>query len=445
MSVVRRSKFRHVFADPPKNEDCWSGIRLTSESWDSNYCSVNGKYIAVSWNVGGGGAVGLLDVNRPGKLQDVPLFSGHRGAVLDLDWNPFNDSVLATGSNDATIKIWVVPEGGPRTTDQCAQDLRGHQRKVGTVKWNPVAENILASSGADFNVCVSDARTGQATQTIGGHTQLINSCEWNYNGSLLATACKDKKLRVLDPRSGQIIGEHDRSNIQGTKGNRLIWAGKRDMIISVGFGKTNSRQYEVYDARNMSQPVINSQKLDNGSGMLMPFYDMDTELLFLAGKGDGNIRYYECDFDNGAVINYVTDFTSNVPTAGMGFLPKRYCNVSVNEVVRLYKLTPDTVQPLSFRVPRKVESFASDIFVPCSSDVPALSADQWLGGENANPNVVSLEGGFVERPKSVTEFVRNETSNDTEPSGAALLQAYRDQKQRIAYLESELNKLKGGN
>jgi len=177
--------------------------------------------------------------------------------------------------------------------------------------------------------------------------------------------------------------------------------------------------------------------------MLMPYYDMDTELLFLAGKGDGNIRYYECDFESGApAINYVENFSSNIPTAGMGILPKRYCNVSVNEVVKIFKLTPDTVMPISFRVPRKVESFASDIFLPCSSDVPALNADQWLSGENANPNVVSLEGGFVERPRSNTEFVKNESNSDVEPSGAALVQAYRDQKTRIAYLEAELNKLR---
>lgn len=25
----------------------------------------------------------------------------------------------------------------------------------------------------------------------------------------------------------------------------------------------------------------------------MPFFDEDTSVLFLAGKGDGNIRYYE--------------------------------------------------------------------------------------------------------------------------------------------------------
>jgi len=260
---------------------------------------------------------------------------------------------------------------------------------------------------------------------------------------LLATACKDKKMRLIDPRAGNIVSEHDRSNMQGTKGNRLIWAGKRDFIISCGFGKNNQRQYEIYDSRNFSNPVLQPQKLDNGSGQLMPFYDMDTEIMFLAGKGDGNIRYYEVDFDSGVVVNYIADYSSSTPTAGMAMLAKRGVNVSVNEIVKLYKVTPDSVQPLSFRVPRKSDAFADDIFVDCSSDEPGLSTDAWVGGQNANPKTISLAGGYVERPKQSSNptFTKSE-SNENEPTGAALLNAYREQKQRIAYLESELKKLK---
>jgi len=176
----------------------------------------------------------------------------------------------------------------------------------------------------------------------------------------------------------------------------------------------------------------------------MPFYDMDTEIMFLAGKGDGNIRYYEVDFDSGVVVNYISDYTSSTPTAGMAMLAKRGVNVSVNEIVKLYKVTPDSVQPLSFRVPRKSDAFADDIFVDCSSDEPGLGTDAWIGGQNSNPKTISLAGGYVEKPKQSSNptFTKSETSSETEPSGAALLQAYREQKQRIAYLESELKKLK---
>jgi WD40 repeat protein len=32
--------------------------------------------------------------------------------VYDTAWNPFNDNVLATGSDDTTVKLWHIPDGG---------------------------------------------------------------------------------------------------------------------------------------------------------------------------------------------------------------------------------------------------------------------------------------------------------------------------------------------
>ena len=37
------------------------------------------------------------------------------------------------------------------------------------------------------------------------HPDVIHSVCWNTNGSLLATTCKDKTLRIIDPRKGQVV------------------------------------------------------------------------------------------------------------------------------------------------------------------------------------------------------------------------------------------------
>ncbi len=85
----------------------------------------------------------------------------------------------------------------------------------------------------------------------------------------------------------------------------------------------------------------------------MPFFDNDTNVLFLAGKGDGNIRYYEI-VDDAPYIHYLSEFKSNVPQRGMCMLPKRAVNVSECEIVRVLKLGVKLVEPISFQVPRKV-------------------------------------------------------------------------------------------
>jgi coronin-1B/1C/6 len=48
------------------------------------------------------------------------------------------------------------------------------------------------------------------------------------------------------------------------------------------------------------------------------------EVLFLCGKGDGNIRYFE--FLDGGLHHYNNDFQSNIPGRGYGMLPKYCCD-----------------------------------------------------------------------------------------------------------------------
>lgn len=203
---VRQSKYRHVFGTGSKPEDSYLNLKVSKNAWDSNYIAVNPTYLAVCWEVGGGGAAGIIPLSTTGKLGDVFLFNGHSGPVLDVAFSPFDDSILATASEDTTVKIWQIPDGGlTQNVDTPAQVLRGHGRKCGSVNFNPVANNVLATSSIDFKVKIWDIEKGSELFNVDGHAGIIQSVDWNYNGSLITTFCKDKKLRVIDPRSSSIV------------------------------------------------------------------------------------------------------------------------------------------------------------------------------------------------------------------------------------------------
>lgn len=70
-----------------------------------------------------------------------------------------------------------------------------------------------------------------------------------------------------------------------------------------------------------------------------------------AGKGDGNIRYYEYDSDS---LYPLSEYQSSTPQRGMCFLPRRALNVSECEIARAYKVAGTMIEPISFVVPRKV-------------------------------------------------------------------------------------------
>lgn len=46
---------------------------------------------------------------------------------------------------------------------------------------------------------------GEPVKMIDCHTDVILCMSFNTDGSLLATTCKDKKLRVVEPRSGRVL------------------------------------------------------------------------------------------------------------------------------------------------------------------------------------------------------------------------------------------------
>jgi len=435
--IVRASKYRHVFGNVHKKDDCYDELRATRSAWDANFVAANPQYLAVLWESAGGGSFAVIPYTMKGKINpNLPLISGHKQAVLDIDFHPFNDSLIASVSEDCTGKIWGIPDGGlTATMSEPLQTLNGHKRKVGTARFNPVANNLLLTSSTDFAVKVWDIEKGKDVLSLDGqHADIITTAEWNYNGSLAVTAAKDKKIRVIDPRQNTVAGEAEAH--MGIKGSRAIWLGTKEKIFSVGFTKTSEREYCIWDPKNMSTP-LGKAVVDSASGMIMPFYDNDTSLLFLAGKGDGNIRYYEI-VDEAPYIHYLTEFKSASPQRGACMIPKRCVNVSDCEVVRFLKLGTKLVEPISFCVPRKSDVFQDDLYPDCYSGEFSLTADQWLGGQNADPKTASMQGGFVVKEKPAQ--VNFEKQEEKVLSANEMKEEIEKLNKRISYLEAEVIK-----
>lgn len=47
--------------------------------------------------------------------------------------------------------------------------------------------------------------TGESLITMDEHPDLIYNVSWNYNGSLFCTSCKDRRIRVCDPRKNEVL------------------------------------------------------------------------------------------------------------------------------------------------------------------------------------------------------------------------------------------------
>lgn len=80
--VVRQSKFRHVFGQAAKADQAYEDIRVSKVTWDSSFCAVNPKFLAIIVEAGGGGAfivLPLAKVRNEGKEASGRAPSGPPG------------------------------------------------------------------------------------------------------------------------------------------------------------------------------------------------------------------------------------------------------------------------------------------------------------------------------------------------------------------------------
>lgn len=440
---VRASKYRHVFGKVERREDCYDQIKVTRSAWDTNKVAASTKMFAVIWEAGGGGAfVPILYSDTGKRTPNPPLVAGHKAGILDIDFHPFNPYIIASSSEDCTVKVWQIPaEGLKETMTEPVQDLRGHKRKVGLTKFHPTADNVLATAATDYLVQIWDIEAGKTLSTIDCHSNIIQSCSWNKNGSLLATSSKDKKLRLIDPRNNKVVREATKAH-EGVKGFRNVVLTGRNKIATVGFTRSAHRQYKIWDINNFDKPLA-SKNIDTSSGQIIPLYDEDTATLYLGGKGDGNIRYFEIT-DEDDYIYFLSQFKSSVPQKGMCMVPKRALDISGCEIVRILKVTnKNQVQPISFKVPRKSDLFQDDIFPDTYAGVPSLTAEQWASGEDADPKTLNLEPADNEEKKKEEEIKQinfQKSQPKKELTDKEIREEWEQQKKRIAFLEAGMKK-----
>jgi coronin-1B/1C/6 len=443
---------------------------------DQQYAKASAKYFATGMQ-GGGGPFYVNRLDRPGRFEIATsqYVTGHSGAVLDFDWSPFDDSMLATASEDTTIRIWSIPDDWEPTDEngnakegqnltESAAELKGHKKKVTLLRYHPTANNTLLSTGADYTVKVWDIESSQAVTSFDDLTNLVHDIVWDQRGDMFACSCKDKNVRMVDGRTGkmesEIVKAHD-----GTKSVKLVYANDSGKFFTFGASKQSAREIKVWDIKNLSEP-IHTESVDTAAGAMIPLWDADTNILYLCGKGDGTVRLYEYEDKSPFIFKLSDGFRSNTPGKGYCMVPKRGLNIMKHETARIMKVTNSTgIHPLNFYVPRKSDAFQDDIFPKTPAATPACTFAEWMAGASKDPVLMSVDpavrganggggNGAEKKPKifkSVSQLSKDlaaaqkrieqlEGSSGSAPAPAAAENnvANDEAQKRIEFLESKL-------
>lgn len=433
----RSGKYRHVYGDPAKPDHQFQEVKKPLTSGESSYVKASAKFFAI-----GGAGPSTVYIR---KLDDYGRFGMNparlhpeviKGKIWDWAFNPFHDNMLAMGGDDCRIAVAQFPmEGFENSFNDTLVTLEGHSKKVCLVQFHPTASSILASASFDRCVKLWNIETGECISTYNDNGDNIYSIEWNKDGSQLAVTGKDKQLRIFDPRT---IGSDSNDAVQtteafdGAKSSKCFWAPQLNWIGACGFSKQAKRQLKLWDLRDLSKPLY-SNVIDQAASVLLPKYDDDNGLLYMAGKGDGTVSFGELVNDDKKFYSLGV-YRNPDPQKGGGWVPKRALDVFKCEVQRFLKLTQKSVIPISFIVPRKAgaDIFQEDIFPDCDSGKASLSADEWLSGENKEPKLMKMD------PKLRTEDDSDGAAFQKKKTYAELQTENKELKARVAELEAQL-------
>ncbi len=103
--------------------------------------------------------------------------------------------ILASGSEDRTIKLW------DSYTGQHLGTLKGHQDAVFAVIFSPDGQTLVSGS-LDGTIKLWDIRTGQCYKTLQGHNGGVWSISLSLDGQLLASGSQDQTIKLWNVRTG---------------------------------------------------------------------------------------------------------------------------------------------------------------------------------------------------------------------------------------------------
>jgi COMPASS component SWD3 len=126
------------------------------------------------------------------------ILRGHKRAISCLRFSP-NGLWIASGSADATIKIWSSSTGALEHT------LEGHLAGINTLTWSPDS-TTLASGSDDKSIRLWNAQTGLAHPTpLIGHHNYVYSLAFSPKGNMLVSGSYDEAVFLWDVRAARVM------------------------------------------------------------------------------------------------------------------------------------------------------------------------------------------------------------------------------------------------
>ena len=115
---------------------------------------------------------------------------GHTDVVQDIAFDPQSGKLLCSCSADMSIRLWDIQE-----TYSCIKTLQGHDHNVSSVAFTPSGDHVVSSS-RDRTIKIWEVVSGYCVRTLSGHRDWVRQVRIFFDGSLMASCSNDQSIFV---------------------------------------------------------------------------------------------------------------------------------------------------------------------------------------------------------------------------------------------------------
>lgn len=170
------------------------------------------------------GAVVVWNLNRPSRSKQEHVFVDHKRTVNKVSFHTVEPSWLISGSQDGTMKTFDL------RTKEATRTFFSNTESVRDVQFSPHSHHIFAAVSENGNVQQWDLRKpDKCYQQFTAHSGPVFACDWHPEMMWLATASRDKTIKVWDMSSKPTL-EYTINTIASV--GRVKWRPQRKFHIA---------------------------------------------------------------------------------------------------------------------------------------------------------------------------------------------------------------------